>query len=280
MTRLQVADRSWFEELRAAYPNGASHSLSWEERIYVSAMRGVEAHILGDLEAANQLATELLVESAGELNSTHAAGGLLLAIARDAGGVAMLVPAVQSIAESNPRIAAFSAAFAAARVIAGDVAGSRAIVEQHAAAGFDNVPHEHVYLLYLGLISEAVALLDAAEYVEPLLELLAPYAGQMCVGAHGVVVLSSMDTYRGMLATVVGDPRGREWFEAGMEVEERLGAVLLRARTAAWKALWLRRHGEGTSEAGALIADARAVVDAHPRAAGLRETIDLLDTRA
>jgi len=29
------------------------------------------------------------------------------------------------------------------------------------------------------------------------------------VGAHGLVVLNAMDTYRGMVAAITGDPRAR-----------------------------------------------------------------------
>lgn len=269
MTRLQIADRTWFDEMRVAYPKGAERAMAWEERVFVSAMHGVEAQVLGDIELANRVAMEMLVDSAGELNTTHAAGGLLLAISRDAGGVAGLVPAVESISASSPRIPAFRAAVAAARAIAGDDDGARAIVDEFARNGFDNVPHEHVYLLYLGLLAEAVALIRDDTYVEALLELLAPYEGQMCVGAHGVVVLSAMDTYRGMLATVTRDPRGEAWFNAGIAVEERLGARLLPVRSRAWKA-YLLRDAE-------LFARARQDATDAP---GLLEMIDLLESRA
>lgn len=276
MTRLQMGDRTWFDELRDAHLPGTERALAWEERVFVAAMRGVEAYLLGDLDSANRMATELLVEAAGELNTTHAAGGLLLVISRDNGGVGGLLPAVAGIASSNARIAAFTAALALAYVIANDDTSARAIVEKFATNGFDNVEHEHVYLLYLGLLSEAIALLDASEHVEALLALLEPYAGQMVVGAHGVVVLNAIDTYRGMLATVVGDGRGPAWLEAGRAVEERMGAVLLQARTDAWHAAWCRRHGDITM-ADELFADARASATNAP---GLAEMIERLDTPA
>jgi hypothetical protein len=82
-----------------------------------------------------------------------------------------------------------------------------------------------------------------------------------------------------MVATVTGDPRGRAWFEAGLAVEDRLGAELLRARTAAWFAAYLHRHGDGTDRTRAeeLLAGARAVAQASPDRAGLLALVDRLD---
>jgi DNA-binding SARP family transcriptional activator len=282
MTRLQAGDHAWLfdQEASAPSPSTAGRTGPWEVRTYVAAMYAVRAKLTGDLSLAHRLATELLQESAGELNSMHAAGGLLLAIAREQGGVEDLLPAIEGIVASNPRIAAFQAALALGRATTGDEAGARAVIDAQASVGFDVVPHDHVYLLYLGLLSEAVALLGAAEHVESLLELLAPYEGQMCVGAHGLVVLNAMDTYRGMLATVTGDPRGRTWFDAGLQLAGGLHAVLLRARAMAWKAAWLRRHGGpgDRAEADQLFATAQAVATAEPDRAGLLAMVEHLAT--
>ena len=278
MTRLQGGDRGWLDQKEGSVPPAVGESGPWEVRTYVAAMWGVHAKLTGNVAQAQRIATRLLEQSAGELNTMHAAGGLLLALAREQGGLEDLIPGIEAIVDSNPRIAAFRAALALARVAVGDEAGGRAAVEAQAAIGFDAVPHDHVYLLYLGLISEAVALLGAAEHVEPLLELLAPYEGQMCVGAHGLVVLNAMDTYRGMLASVTGDRRGVAWYDQGMEVAGRLNALLLRARAMAWKAAFLRRHGgpADQAEADRLIAEARAIATAEPDRVGLLEMVDLL----
>jgi DNA-binding SARP family transcriptional activator len=279
MTRLQLADVEWLDDMDVRYPQAARRTSTWELRVYLEALRAVEAKIVGDLPRAQQLATSLLQESGSELNTMHAAGGLLLAIARESGDVGAMVPAIEAMVASNPRISAFNAALILGRAVMGDEEGARTLLDAQAATGLDAVPHDHIYLLYLGLLSEAVALLDAAEHVEPLLELLAPYAGQLCVGAHGLVVLNAMDTYRGMLATVVGDPNGPKWLDAGMATEARVRAVLLHARSAAWKAAWLRRHGTAADEASArqLFADARAVATAAPDRAGLLAMVEHLE---
>jgi DNA-binding SARP family transcriptional activator len=282
MTRLQSADVDWLDEQGDRYPEGGRRTRSWELRTYLAALRGVEAKLTGDLERAQAIGNTLLAEAGNELNTMHAAGGLLLAIARETGGLEDLLPAIEAIVDSNERITAFRAALAAARATVGDAAGARRVVDDLASAGLDDVPHDHVYLLYLGLLAEAVALLDHAPLVDPLLELLAPYEGLLCVGAHGLVVLNAMDTYRGMLATVTGDARGPAWFDAGMEVEARVRGVLLRARSAAWKAAFLRRHGTRDDEAEIerLLAEARAVAAAEPDRGGLRDMVEHLGADA
>jgi DNA-binding SARP family transcriptional activator len=278
MARIEGADVVWLDELADRHPPDRAATTSWELRIFRDAMGGVEALITGDLERADRAATWLLQASAAELNATHAAGGMLLAIARERGGIEELLPAIEGIVASNPRIAAFRAALGTARAMVGDAAGARLIVDAQAASGFDDVPHEHVYLLYLGLMAEAVALLDLPQHVAPMLELLEPYEGHICVGAHGHVVLNAMDTYRGMLATVTGDPRGTAWLAAGMEAEGRIRAVLLRARSAAWLSAWLRRHGtaEDAPEAERLLAEARGVAKAEPDRQGLLAMVEHL----
>lgn len=72
------------------------------------------------------------------------------------------------------------------------------------------VDRDHVYLLYLAGLAEACAIVDepAARHVPEVLALLAPYAGQLCIGAHGVVVMNAADSCRGMLACVAGDRAG------------------------------------------------------------------------
>jgi hypothetical protein len=242
----------------------------------------VEAKLTGDLERAQAIGSTLLAEAGNELNTIHAAGAMLMAVARETGGLDDLLPAIEAMVDSNQRISAFRAALALARVVVGDRPGALEVIESQAAAGFDDVPHEHIYLLYLGVMAEAVALLELPEHVEPMLELLAPYEGQLCVGAHGLVVLNAMDTYRGMLATVTGDPRGPAWFDAGMEVEGRVRAILLRARSAAWKAAFLRRHGTRDDEAEIerLLAEARAVATAEPDRGGLRDMVEHLGGNA
>jgi hypothetical protein len=279
MTRVQAADVDWLHH-EAPRQGDLAPSASWELRVHLSGMRAVEAMLVGDLADAHRRALDLLTSAGSELNTMHAAGGLLLALARDMGGLADLLPAIEAIVESNPRIPAFGAALAAARAIVGDEAGARTQLEHLAVAGFDRVPRDHVYLLYLGLLAECVAQLDDPEHADAVLDLLEPYAGQMCVGAHGFVVLNAMDSYRGMVAAVTGDPRGRRWFEAGLAVEERLHAGLLRARTAAWFAAYLRRHGAGAADddrAAELLASARQVAEARPDRAGLLALVDRLD---
>lgn len=276
MTRLQAGDGAWLGQVRAQDP-AALTGAAWEQRVYLIGLRGVAAMLDGELEEAQRVGSDLLRESSAEVNTTHAAGGVLLVLARDMGGIAELVPALDAIVTSNPRIAAFRAALALGRALTGDREGAVAVIDAQAAAGFDAVAHDHVYLTYLGLLAEAVAHLDLTEHVDALLALLAPYAGQLCVGAHGLVVLNAMDSYRGRLAAVTGDERGPAWFAAGAALEDRIGAVLLKARTEAWWGDWLRRHGgpAAREEADRLFAGAREVAAA-PDRAGLRALVDHL----
>lgn len=284
MTRVQAADVDWLDAEAARLPDPGVESPWWELRMHVTSLRAVRAKLAGDLAEASVHADRLLRDSRYEINAMHAAGGLTMVLTREMGGVDGILPAVEEIARSNPRISAFEGALALGRSITGDDAGARTVIERLAARGFGTIDRDHVYLLYLACLAESIALLDAADHVPALLDLLEPYAGQLCIGAHGVVAMNAADSYRGMLATVTGHPAGPAWFDAGMAVEDRVGAVLFRARTAAWKAAWLRRHGSGpgsadAAEADRLVAEAIAVADGADDRAGLRAMIDRLGTR-
>jgi hypothetical protein len=109
----------------------------------------------------------------------------------------------------------------------------------------DDLPRDHIWPLTLGLLSEAVSLDGSKEHAVRLLDEVDPYAGQLCAGAHATVVLGTMDWCRGILAaTARRDDLAVEHLRAALELERRIEAPLLEARTSAWLAAVLHRRAD------------------------------------
>jgi DNA-binding SARP family transcriptional activator len=259
LTRLQAGDLAWYRAEVARLDELVTTSSQWEVRFYRTAYRAVLAHLDGRIDDATSLAEELLGAFPEEVNAVHAAAGLYLAVRRDGGGVEELLPAIESLAGQNARIAAFQGAVALGRALVGDHDGARRVLD---AVTVEPAPvaQDHTYVLALGLLAEAVALAGDERHATALLPLLEPYRGQVCAGAHGTVVLGPVDGFLGLLHSVAGrNDDAVASHRAGLDLARRLDAPLFEARAAAWLASVT--DGADGGEAEALAHRARALVD-------------------
>ena len=244
LTRLQGGELDWFRAEADRLTEVSANSTQWEPRFYATAFRAVLAHLAGDLARGFLLADQLLAESREEINAMHSSAALYLALTRDSGGVANLMPIVEDMAGKNPRISSFQAALALGLGIVGDHARAAttldALVER-----LDDLPRDHIWVLTLGLLSEAVSLDGNKDHATRLLVELDPYAGQLCTGAHATVVLGTMDWCRGILAATAHlDDLAVVHLRDALELERRIEAPLLQARTSAWLAAVLHRRAD------------------------------------
>jgi DNA-binding SARP family transcriptional activator/tetratricopeptide (TPR) repeat protein len=243
LTRLQDGQIDWFRAEAERLAVVASTSSQWEPRFYATAFGAVLAHLAGDLTRGFLLADQLMAESREEINAVHASAALYLALTRDSGGVANLLPIVVDMAAKNPRISSFQAALALGHSVVGDHAEAARVLDL-LIDELDDLPRDHIWTLTLGLLAEAVSVDGTKDHATRLLAELDPYAGQLCAGAHATVVLGSMDWCRGVLAATAEDhDLAVEHLTAALELERRIAAPLLQARTSAWLAVVLHRRG-------------------------------------
>lgn len=278
LTELQGGSVEALEAEIARMDADRASTSQWEPTFYATAFRGVRALLAGDLTTATARSTELFGLARAEANAAHAAAGLHLAIAREAGGIAELLPLLAAVRAQNPAISAFASAHVLGLAVTGDHDAAREGLAALVAEGLGDAARDHVWLLHLGLTAEAAAVTVDRTAAAATLRLLEPYAGQLCAGAHGTVALSSVDTYRGMLQLTLGDaPAAVAALGDGLRLERRLGAPLLAARSAAW----LARAGRALAGGGVVIdldvdglaATARAEAGVAGRD-GLRDAVD------
>src|SRR5581483_8245183 len=135
LTRLQSGDLDGLRDALAHLDGLDRGEDQWEVGFYRVAFRAVLAHLAGSLDEAWALTDRLFAQASDELNALHSYSGLYMVVARDRGGINELLPAIESVANANPTIPAFSAAAALGHVVVGDDAEGQAILGRLAEAG-------------------------------------------------------------------------------------------------------------------------------------------------
>lgn len=276
LTRLQAADLDWYRAEADRLTATSASSTQWEPRFYATAFNAVLAHLDGDLAEGFRLADQLMAESREEINAVHSSAALYLALTRDSGGVANLLPIIEDMAAENPRISSFQAALALGTSLVGSSAKAAALLDRQIDQ-IDDVPRDHIFVLTLGLLAEAVSLDGTKDQAARLLEELDPYAGQLCAGAHATVVLGSMDWCRGVLAaTALDHDLAVSHLDAALAIERRIEAPLLQARTSAWLAVELtaRADPDDALRVGQLAEDAVRLARPAGTANAVRRILD------
>jgi DNA-binding winged helix-turn-helix (wHTH) protein/tetratricopeptide (TPR) repeat protein len=229
---LQVGDRHGFENqvaqiVRGAETVGAPHA-DW----YALVARASRAHLMGQLERAEQLADQGLAlgESIGIRIARQNHTLQLLSIRRDQGRLGDLEPVLAPVAE-NPRYPpAWRAAASLAALTSGRRAPARALLGE-LCADPDRWPRDCTYAGTIDILADLAYRLgdrDAAA-------VLAPYVAQLR-GRHHAVVLGfchwgALDRLLGCLHALLG-----RWDEAeaelaaGLASDRRFGAVAAVAR--------------------------------------------------
>ncbi len=208
------------------------------------------ALLQGELEAAEQWASQAYEAGAhaGQPDAELFFGAHLFHVRYFQGRAGELVDRVTLLGTDQETLSGWRAGAAALALIQDgreDEARELALTED-----FGAIPKNEAWAIVMLLWADACSTLGCAEQANDLFELLAPFSGQVAVsGAH---VYGTIDWALGVLAaTVPGlQAEGPGHFAAAAELDRRLGAPLLLARThASWARSLIARGDPGDLEA-------------------------------
>jgi DNA-binding SARP family transcriptional activator len=215
---------------------------------------GVFAHLAGDVEAAERLASRSFKE-AGRAQVGHAnsyLAGMLYTLRRLEDRIDELLPAMDALATGGSARIAWSAARALAHVQTGAVEQGRERYAQLAADGARAVPRDWYWFLTVVLLAETACALGDADGARELYELLAPHAERF-VQVIFAANWGSVQRQLGMLASVMERfDDAEEHFRAALAANGRIGAVLMIAETEIEYGALLARRGAGGDRARAV----------------------------
>jgi tetratricopeptide (TPR) repeat protein len=163
------------------------------------------------------------------------------------------------LAEAFPRIAGYHGAAGICYFEAGQIAESRRVLDEANARGLDRVRHAFEMMTALVYYTMLAVALDDRRAVATLYEQIAA-ATELAVW-NGATAYGAIDAYRGMLAATMGRHEEAEArLAAGVELNDRMGAVIWATRARLfWAELLIERGEPGDHErAGQLFARARA----------------------
>jgi hypothetical protein len=153
-------------------------------------------------------------------------------------------PSVRTSVEEFPWYPLHRGALSCLLADSGRIEEARAVFDDLAVDEFRAHYPDCEWLLGMALTSEACAMLGDAGAAAVLYGQLLPFEGGHAQG-HTEGSLGAVDRYLGMLADTLGREADAELhFEAGIAVNEKLGAVPFAAHTRADLAALLRRRGE------------------------------------
>ena len=241
--------------------------------------RATAAHLRGDFEAAVGVAATA-AERARDLRGSIAsirADAQTFVVLRAQGRHRELEPLVRGNAERLPAMRAWRCALALLVAELGREEEARWELEHLAAADFDDIPRDALWLVAMSLLAELCAVLGDGPRARRLLELLAPYDGRNVV-SMGFVYLGPVARYLGLLAMTAGEhERALAHLQRARALAERAGArpaIVLTVLDVA--ALLARRNGP--RDAARALALVESVVDdpvcrRMPRAAARADTV-------
>jgi len=244
--------------------------------------QGTFAHLAGDVEEAERLAQKSfeIAERAQVRSARGSYASMLFTLRRHQGRIAELLPSMRWLAHGATAPPAWGAALALAQVETGAVQEGRTRYERFAGDGdFAPVPRDWYWSLTAALLAETCAALRDTQRAPSLYALLEPFADR-CVQVIFTASWGSIHRHLGLLAGVLeryDEAEGH--FEAAIEANARIGAVLMTAETqCAYGALLLRRGRAGDAGRAAalgalaeLVAAPRGLEDLRRRAAALTQ---------
>jgi tetratricopeptide (TPR) repeat protein len=233
-------------------------------RWHVTVVEGTFAHLAGRLGDARRLArraVQLLTPSVRN-NVAQFFGVQSFLIREEEGRLDEIESAVASAAKTAVNLPIWRAGLALLQVELGKADTAHQLLSDLASQGFANLIRDGNALGTYARLAEAIARLDAAQFAESLLPLLASYADSVVVLANTAGCLGAASRYVGLLAHTLGRlDDAVASFEAALATNERIGAVVQLAHTQRELARSLEARGaRGDRErAAALVAEAAAV---------------------
>jgi tetratricopeptide (TPR) repeat protein len=219
----------------------------------------------GDWTRAEQQTERLGSLATNDANYVHSYGGQLIFLRREQGRSRELLPAALEIVAETPHVPAFRGAVAMLAADAGELDIVREQLSTLLQDGLEALPRGMVWTAQLTLMTEGVAALRDRGYATLLLPALTSMSGQMAVVGTLIVCMGAVDRYLGMLETVLGDyDSAEQHFEDALDLEQRLDAPPLVARTNYWYArmLLLRNRTDDPAKARACLTAASEIASA------------------
>ena len=221
--------------------------------VYDPLHRAMAAHLRGDFAAAERFTAEAVEQSRdvpGSIAPIIADAQTFFA-QRMQGRHRDLEPLVRRNADRLPAMRRWRCGLALVLAELGREDEARRELEHLAAADFEDVPRDALWLVSMSLLAELCALLDDRPRARRLYELLIAYEGRNVV-SMGAVYLGPVARYLGLLAMTIGeDERALGHLETARSAAERMGArptVVLAALDAA--EVLARRAAPGDAQRG------------------------------
>ena len=231
---------------------------------YATYMRASRALLAGRFDDAERLATEAfhLGQAAGQPDADLFLSVQRLQLAYERDDLARWERPLRIALKRDPDSRWFLQSWQALRSVAGgDDDGARALLGQLAANDFADFAFEPTWLHVVANCAALAAHLGDAARAARLLELMAPYAGQM-VTASSLAYCGSVDHYLGLLAAALGRHRDADrHFRAAADIHRRVEAPAWLART---HLAWARSlvACDRPAEAAPLLGEAAAAAEA------------------
>jgi hypothetical protein len=199
-----------------------------------------------------------LGQEAENKDAMQSAGGQLLHMRREQGGLGGMADAVKGFAEQYRAFPTWRCALAWVLAEVGREVEAREELDSFAVNGFADLPRNHFWLPGLWCLSEAAAALSDAPRATTLYGILLPYA-RRCVVVPAAVCVGSVSRSLGLLATTSSRFQdAARHFDDAMETNARMRAIPWLAYTQYdYGHMFLRRDEAGDREkAAALVAEA------------------------
>ena len=224
------------------------------------------AQIAGDTDEAERLATKALQigTDSSQPDATLMFGVQFVAVSLQRGTIAELVPLLEQMVADAPTVAGvLTATLARAYAETNRTVEARHLLEALSAANFD-LPLDQNWLTGMVCYANAAIVVGDADFAEPLLDRLAPWAEQLVV--TGNTASGPVSGYLGGLATVINHyDEADMYFAQCAAMSDRIGGKYFAARTDLWWGQMLAKRNKpgDTEKARDLLTTARTRAAAH-----------------
>jgi hypothetical protein len=197
--------------------------------------RAKRAQIAGDTALAEKLATEALrigTES-GQPDATTFWGTQLVVVSNQRGTMGEMVPIIEQMASEVPGVAGvLTAALARGYAEVDRTDDARRLLEDFATADFYLIM-DNAWFTGMACYAEAAIAVGDPRYAGPLIDRLAPWAGQLVT--TGITTAGPVSAHVGGLATILGRyDEADAYFAQSSAMCDRMGAKFFAARTHLW----------------------------------------------